>query len=299
MLIKKERLDILHCPHYICPAIKTSAAYVVTIHDTIAIDHPEWCKTSNAAYYRLFLKKSAKNASKISAVSKFTAERIAENFGGERTKIEVIYPGIDTGTFNLYIDSQRQNQVRTKYNLPQDYILYAGNVEPKKNLLNLLKAFKLLRNNGCRHSLVIAGRRSWKSKQVFDFLHKEFKSGEVILAGYIDRTDIGSVYKMADCLVFPSFCEGFGFPAVEAFACGLPVAASRVGILQETNPQSFTLLESDNPAQMAKSINRLLTDYKLRELQIKTGIMEAGKFHWHDCAAKTLALYREVLKANG
>jgi len=299
MLIKKEKLDILHCPHYICPAVKTSAAYVLTIHDTIAIDHPGWCKKTNAAYYRLLLGRSARAASKISAVSNFTAERITKNFGVDRTKIEVVYPGIDTGTFNLHIDSQKENQVRARYNLPEHYLLYSGNIEPKKNLLNLLKAFKLLRKNGCRHSLVIAGRRSWKSEQFFDFLHKEFKSGEVLLIGYIERSDIGAVYKMADCLVFPSFCEGFGFPTVEAFACGIPVAASKTGILQEVNSQAFTLLESDKPAQMAQSINRLLTDHKLRELQIKTGLIEAGKFNWHDCAARTLALYREVLKANG
>jgi len=298
-IAKKEKIDILHCTHYICPAAKTSTAYVVTIHDIIAIDHSKWCKRTNAAYYRLFLEKSAKIASKIIAPSKFTAEKIGKNFSIDDSKIEVIHPGINTDIFNLYTDSQKQNQVRAKYNLPQDYILYCGNIEPKKNLLSLLKAFKLLKNNGCRHSLVITGQRSWRSEDVFGFLDKEFQSGQVILTGYIDRADLGSVYKMADCLVLPSFCEGFGFPAVEAFACGVPVAASRVGILQEINLQAYTLLEPDNANQMAESINRLLTDHKLRELQMKTGLTEAQEFNWHDCAVKTLALYEEVLKANG
>jgi len=298
-LAKKENLDILHCPHYICPAVKSSADYVVTIHDTIAIDHPDWCKKSNAAYYRLFLGRSAKTASKIVAVSKFTAERIMQNFNVDRSKVEVICPGIDTGIFNLYQDAEKQTQVREKYNLPDNYILYCGNIEPKKNLLNLLKAFKLLRNNGTKHSLVISGQRNWKSKNIFDFLRTEFSPEEVILTGYIDRADIGSVYKMADCLVLPSFCEGFGFPALEAFACGVPVAASCVGILQEINKNAYTHLEPDNPEQIAESINRLLTDYKLRELQIKTALTEVQKFNWSDCAAKTLALYREVCQANG
>lgn len=295
-IAKKERLDILHCSHYICPAVKTSAAYVVTIHDTIAIDHPRWCKRTNAAYYKLFLKKAARNASKIIAVSNYTAERIRQNFDVEDSKIKIIYPAIDAGIFNLQIDSQKQNKIRTKYNLPKDYILYAGNIEPKKNLLNLLKAFKLLRQNGCRHSLVITGQRSWKSKRVFDFLDKEFKSDEVVLTGFIEREDIGHVYKMVDCVVLPSLCEGFGFPAVEAFACGVPVAASRVGILQEITPQSYTSLEPENPDQMAQSINKLLTDYKLRELRIKTGLTEAKRFNQNDWAFRTLALYREVVK---
>ena len=298
-IAKKENLDILHCPHYICPAIRSSAAYVVTIHDTIAIDHPDWCKKSNAAYYRRFLGRSVKIASKIAAVSKFTAERINHNFNVNGSNVKVIYPGIDTDIFNLYQDIEKQNQVRTKYNLPENYILYVGNIEPKKNILNMLKAFKLLRNDGGEHSLVISGQRNWNSESVFDFLHTEFRSDEVILTGYIDRADIGFVYKIADCLLLPSFCEGFGFPAMEAFACGLPVAASCVGILQEVDKNAYTHLEPDNPEQMGENINRLLTDHKLRKSQIKTAQTEIQKFNWSDCAAKTLTLYREAIEANG
>ena len=217
----------------------------------------------------------------------------------DSSKVEVIHPGIDTGIFNLYQDTKRQNQVRTKYNLPENYILYSGNIEPKKNILNLLKAFKLLRNNGAKHSLVISGQRNWKSKNIFDFLCTEFGPDEVILTGYIDRADIGYVYKMADCLLLPSFCEGFGFPALEAFACGVPVAAACVGILQEIDKNAYTNLNPHDPEQMAESITQLLTDYKLRELQIKTALTEVQKFNWSDCAAKTLALYREVCQANG
>ncbi|MHC4397187.1 MAG: glycosyltransferase family 4 protein [Planctomycetota bacterium] len=298
-LAKKEKLDILHCPHYICPAVRSSAAYVITIHDTIAIDHLDWCKKSNAAYYRRFLGRSVTIASKIAAVSKFTAERINHNFSVNGSKVKVIYPGIDIGIFNLYQDTKKQNQVRTKYNLPENYIIYSGNIEPKKNILNLLKAFKWLRNNGTKHSLIISGQRNWKSEKVFDFLRTEFRPEEVILTGYIDRSDIGTVYKMADCLVLPSFCEGFGFPVLEAFACGVPVAASCVGILQEIDKNAYTPLEPDSPEQMAEPISRLLTDHKFRKSQIKTALTEIQKFNWSDCAAKTQTLYREAIEANG
>ena len=298
-LATKEKLDILHCPHYICPSIRSTAAYVTTIHDTIAIDYPDWCKKSNAAYYRKFLGRSVTIASKIETVSKFTAERINHNFDLNSSKLKVIYPGIDIDIFNLYQDTERQNQVRAKYNLPESYIFYSGNIEPKKNILNLLKAFKLLRKNGTKHSLVISGQRTWKSKKVFDFLRTEFHPEEVILTSYIDQSDIGLVYKMADCLVLPSFCEGFGFPALEAFACGVPVAASCVGILQEINKNAYTNLNPYEPEQIKESINRLLTSHRLRELQIRTALTEVQKFKWSDCAAKTLTLYREAVEANG
>ena len=298
-IVRKEKLDILHCPHYICPTVRSSAAYVVTIHDTIAVDRPDWCKRLNAAYYRLFLPRSAEIASKITAVSQFTAERIRQKFHLNSSKVEVIPPPIDTGIFNLYRNTEKRSRVMIKYNLPENYILYSGNIEPKKNILNLLKSFKLLTDKGIRQKLVISGRRSWRSKTVFDFLRTEFTSDEVILTGYIDRKDIGYVYKAADCLVLPSFYEGFGFPAVEAFACGVPVAASSTGILKEIEKQAYMPLEPDNPEQMAESIKRLLTDHDLRYLQIKAGLRQVPKFSSDDFAVRTLALYKEVIKANG
>ena len=107
------------------------------------------------------------------------------------------------------------------------------------------------------------------------------------------------MYKSADCLVCTSYCEGFGFPALEAFACGLPVAASCVGILKEVNKQAYTHFDPESPARIAESVNRLITNRKLKEKQIKTALAEVRKYSWTDCAAKTLALYREVVESNG
>jgi glycosyltransferase involved in cell wall biosynthesis len=298
-VVQREKLDILHCPHYICPAIRISAAYIITLHDTIALDHPKWCKRSNAAYYGIFMRKAANKASKIIAVSNFTRERIRQNFNLNGSKVKVICPGVDANIFNLYQDAERQNQVRVKYNLPEDYILYSGNIEPKKNILNLLKAMRLLKAKGIKHRLVITGQRHWKSEKVFHFLHTEFNPGDVILTDYVDRSDIGFVYKNAACLVLPSFCEGFGFPVLEAFACGVPAAASCTGILHEIDKNAYAPLEPNNPEQIAESLVRLLTDCKLRELQIKTALTEVHRFNWSDCATKTLALYKEIHEVNG
>ena len=298
-LVRKEKLDVLHCPHYICPVVKSSAAYVITLHDTIALDHPRWCKRSNAVYYRLFMGRAIKTALRIITVSKFAAERIHHHFGPNGSKVRFLYPGIDTAGFSPYHDADKQARVRKKYNLPENYILYAGNIEPKKNILNLLKTVKLLKNKNPEYRLVITGKRSWKSNAVFNFLRSEFDPGDVILTGYVDRGDMGSLFKMAACLVLPSFCEGFGFPALEAFACGVPVAASYVGILQEIDKTAYTCLNSQDPEQMAECIHRLLTDYKLRERQIKAALSEVQKFNWADCATKTLELYKEVVHTNG
>jgi len=297
-LAKKERLDILHCPHYICPAVKTSVPYVITIHDTIAVDHPDWCKRSNAAYYNMFMKLAVKSGAKVIAVSKFTSERINYNFGVNGSTVKIICPGIET-IFNPYQDIERQKQVRVKYKLPEKYILYAGNIEPKKNTLNLLRAFKLLKNEELEHALVLTGQRIWRSRRVWNYVRSEFGTDDIRLTGYIDRKELAFVYKLAACLISTSFCEGFGFPALEALACGVPVAASCVGILKEINKQAYTLIDPGSPGQIAESIHRLITDHELREQQIRTGLAEVKKYSWQDCAGKTLALYREVVGSYG
>lgn len=297
-LAAKEKLDILHFPHYICPAKSNLVPYVITIHDTIAIDHPSWCKISNAVYYNVSMKSAIRASAKIIAVSKFTLDRINRNFEVNGSKVKVIYPGLET-IFNPSQDIERQRQVRAKYKLPGKYILYAGNIEPKKNILNLLRAFKLLKNKDLKHSLVLTGKRTWKSKNVWSYIRSEFGPKDVRLTGYVDRCDLGFVYKMADCFVLPSFCEGFGFPALEASACGVPVAVSCVGIMKELDEKAYTCIDPESPEQIAESVQRLLTDQKIRENQTKIALAEVQKFNWHDCATKTLALYREVVESNG
>ena len=297
-LAKREKLDILHCPHYICPVIKTSVPYVVTIHDTIAIDHPRWCKTTNAAYYNMFMRRAVKTATNTIAVSQFTSERIRYNFNVNGSKVKVIYPGID-GIFNLYHDAEEERRVQAKYKLPDKYVLYSGNIEPKKNIFNLLRAFKLLKNKELQHALVITGNRTWKSKRVWNYIRSEFKTGDIKLAGYIDRSELGFVYKSAGCLISTSYYEGFGFPVLEAFACGLPVAASYTGVLKELDTQAYTLIDPDSPAEIAESVIRLITNHKLREQQINAALVEVAKYNWTDCATRTVALYREAIESNG
>lgn len=295
---KKEKLDILHCPGYICPVFRTYLPYTVTIHDTIAIDHPRWCKRTNAAYYNVVMKVAAKKAAKIIAVSKSTAENVCHNFKVNESKVKVIYPGIEA-TFIDQPDFQRLDNVRLKYGLPPKYILFVGNIEPKKNILNLLRAFNLLRQKGIEHKLVLVGKRTWKSQEVWNYIQFNFDSKHITLTGYVDRKDLPFVYKMADVFVFASLCEGFGFPAIEAMACGTAVVASSTGILKETDEKAYGRIDPYDPGQIAETIYSLITDDKLKNTQIKSGLKVSKKFNWQDCARRTLSLYREAVESYG
>jgi len=289
----REQLDVLHCPSYICPIRRSSARYVVTVHDTIAIDHPHWAKPSNALYFGLFMKKSLGNSCRIIAVSKATAQLLAWNFATAEQKIRIIYPGIDA-IFNTNRDRSRAQQVRRRYKLPERYILYVGNIEPKKNLGVILSAQKAIGKKGLPQKLVIVGKRSWCSKLELDAIGKGVAAGKVILAGYVDRMDLPVVYQMADVFVFPSLYEGFGFPPLEAMACGVPVVASDSGALAETLADAAVLTKPSDTAGIAEAIVRLVRDTRFRDIYVRRGLSRCRKFSWQETVRQSLAVYEEA-----
>jgi len=294
----KHKLNVLHCPSYICPLRKQSTPYVVTIHDTIAIDHPQWCKKTNALYFNLFMKAAAKKASCIISVSEHSTDDIKRNFKLPCSKIRTIHSGIDN-IFNSEKNSSRCAEVRTRYNLPQRYILYVGNIEPKKNIVTLLRVQKKLREKSLPHKLVIVGKRSWVANGELEEISREIAAGNVVCPGYVDRNDLPCVYKMADVFVFPSLYEGFGFPPLEAMACGTPVVSTCSGALAETIEDAALIVEPNNIQQITQAIFSMITDSSFRERHTRMGLERSGKFNWDMAAEQTLSVYREVSKTNG
>jgi len=293
-MAKNKGLDILHCPHYVCPLFNTTLPYVVTIHDTIAIDHPHWCKPSNALYYGLIIKQTIKKASKIIVPSHSTADNLKSHFSVNGSTINIIYPGIDP-IFNTNKKPWCQNQIRIRYNLPQRYILFVGNIEPKKNILGLLNTYKLLQKKGLPHKLVLVGKKGWKNKNVYREILKT-KNENVIFTGYVDRPDLPFVYQMADVFVFASLYEGFGFPPLEAMACGTPVVASSSGALKETVKDSSYTVDPQNPEDIAQAVYLLITNNNLRQKYIESGLKQSRRFNWNYAAEQTLSVYKEALK---
>jgi glycosyltransferase involved in cell wall biosynthesis len=291
-------LDILHFPHYICSLRQSSVPYVLTIHDTIAIDSPEWCKSSNAAYYNLCMKAALKRAEAIIAVSKCTASDLQRNFSLSSSKVKVVYPGIDP-IFSCQVDYSSFSDVRTCYNLPERYILYVGNIEPKKNVKTLLYVYQKLKKRGLSHKLVLVGKRSWKVKAELDKITKGVASNDIILAGYVDRNDLPFVYRMADVFVFLSLYEGFGFPSLEAMACGTPVVSSAKGALAETAAGAAITVEPDNVDEITNAVLKILTNRSTREKYIRLGKERSRLFDWNQTAVGLLDIYSDVINKLG
>ncbi|HUT31188.1 MAG TPA: glycosyltransferase family 1 protein [Sedimentisphaerales bacterium] len=295
-LASKHRLDVLHCPGYICPLRKSSAPYVVTIHDTIAIDHPEWCKPTNALYFNLFMKGTVQRASRVISVSKSTAGDLERNFGLSDSKVRVVYPGIDE-IFKVEKDASRCSQIREHYNLPERYVLFVGNIEPKKNVPALLAVHRRLREKGLPHKLVIVGKRSWCAGAELDQIHREAAAGNVIVTGYVDRADLPFVYAMADVFVFPSLYEGFGFPPLEAMACGTPVVSSNRGALAETLGDAACIIEPEDTEKIVEAVVSIISDSCLRKEHIEKGLQKSERFKWERTARETLSVYEEASAA--
>lgn len=296
LIARNEGMDVVHCPHYICPSLGTGVPYVVTIHDTLAVEHPEWCKVFNALYYNIFMKQTVSKASRVIVVSHSTAASLKRNLSVSARKVRVIYSGIDA-IFNREKNLCRQSEVKSRYGLPEQYILFVGNIEPKKNILNLVRAHKLLRHEGLSHKLVLAGKRTWKSKDVLKEI-SGVAGGSVLAIGYVDRADLPFVYQMADVFVFVSLYEGFGFPQLEAMACGTPVVASTWGALSEMAGGASRTVDPTNPESIAEAIYLLTTNGRLRQKHIDLGIKQSGRFSWDETAKRTLLVYKEAAGLN-
>ena len=225
-LIKKipKETDVMWSPHYNIP-IFYKGKLIVTIHDVFHLAMPQFLKGIHKRLYAKFMFQMVKRkANKIICVSKFTANELIRYVGVRKNQIKVIYNGIDEEWFNVKIEKSVHNK---------PYLLYVGNVKPHKNLINLVKAFELIKEK-IPHDLIIVGKKEGFITGDSNILKlTEKMSDRVIFTGYIDDDLLKQYYKQADLFVFPSLYEGFGLPPLEALATGTIVICSDIPILRE------------------------------------------------------------------
>ncbi len=294
VMARRYRLDVVHCLSYICPILGSEVPFVVTIHDTIALSMPEWCKRTNAAYFGLAMKRGAEKAARVIAVSKCTAVDIARDLGLDKSGIRVIYPGIDE-IFSKGANQEQMQEVRSRYHLPERYILYVGNIEPKKNIATLLQMYKSLRLKSFDHKLVVVGKRSWGSGSELSEIKRLISTNDVVFPGYVSREELRSIYTMADVFIFPSLYEGFGFPPLEAMACGTAVVASDRGSLEETLGDAAFIVEPLDAVCLLDAVHSLIADQELREKYMQLGTERSKLFSWEKASRETLGVYEEVI----
>jgi glycosyltransferase involved in cell wall biosynthesis len=311
--LEKEKLDVFHSPAYTLPLVYKGKS-VVTVHDLAIYKHPEWFAKKSLVgrnfSTKMLVPQSLKKAKKIIAVSRHTKKDIQEIFRIKPEKIEVVYEGVEfrdlpgrgeeaCGLLNkICLDD-----LTAKYGLSEDYILFLGTIEPRKNIETLIRAFCSLAEKDVgfadKYQLVLAGAKGWKYEKVFraiEVCQKDLKNKAAVkYIGYVPGREKFALMKYAACFVFPSLYEGFGLPVLESLSLAVPTITSNTSALPEITGKGALLVDSKKSESIADALLKVLSNKKLREQLGKNGVAQAKKFSWEKCAQKTLAVYKSVI----
>lgn len=291
----QDFFDIYFEPNFI-PIDIHSKYTVVTVHDFSFELYPNWHPIDRVHYFKTNFWESIKRADKIIVGSDFVKDIAIKNFSFSEEKVKVIYYGYDRSTFKLY-SKEELKTTRKKYKLPNNFLLYVGSIEPRKNIKNLLLAYNSLGQDFKKnYKLVIVGFSGWRNEEVMKIIKS---SHYVYYLGYVSREDLGKIYNLADVFVYPSYHEGFGLPALEAMACGCPTIVSNTSSLPEICGDSGLYVNPYDPASIARRIYEIVNDEKLRGTLRKKGLERAQLFSWEKSAREHLDLFRGILNNGG
>lgn len=293
-----EGVDIFFSPNIIFTHLSSGVKQIITFHDLSFERHPEFFSLKRRIWHRLvFPASQAQKAQRIIAVSESTRNDLVQLYHLEPKKIKVIPSGLLKIFKPRAKNSPLVLKVKKKYNLPDQFILYLGTLEPRKNLAGLILAFNQFKKRERRdYKLVIAGKPGWLCHDVYKLARRSFYSRDIILTGFIDSLDKPYIYNLAEFFVYPSFYEGFGFPPLEAMASGIPVITSNITSLPEVAGDSALLVDPYNINEISVALGELASDPALRNSLREKGIRRAKKFSWLKTARETLNLFEEVSK---
>lgn len=281
--------DVYHFPNFIIPPL-TSGKAVVTIHDVSFLRYPAFAESRNLAYLTARISRTTQRADAIITDSLFSAHEITNLLKVNPAKITAIPLGIDKHLASP--GPERTDDFRRSQGLDQPYVLTIGTLEPRKNHQFLIQVFERMTSfNGL---LVIAGMRGWNYAPILEHIRRSRRVRDIRYLEYVTDEDLPALYAGAELFLFPSLYEGFGFPPLEAMACGTPVIASAAGSLEEVLGNGASLIHEFNADHWAATAENLLTDTTARQTWIDKGRRQAALYHWPETARKTWDLYREV-----
>lgn len=294
-LVRQAHIDLLHSPHYTRP-YRLHCPSVVTFHDMTFFLFPRLHTTAKRIFFSNAIRMSARRANALIAISESTRQDAIRLLEIPPGKISAIPLGVDD-SFHPIGDEVLLADVRQRYNLPEEFILYVGVVEPRKNLPLLLNSYKTLVSEGIKLPLVIVGRFGWMYNELLRQIDNLGLKNQIHFTGYVPQADLPIVYNLADVFVYPSIYEGFGLPPLEAMACGTPVITTAISSMPEHVGDAGILVPAEDEWALSRAIQKVLTDRTLREQLKMKGPRQAANFTWERTAQETLQVYRKVLQA--
>jgi glycosyltransferase involved in cell wall biosynthesis len=297
LALSRAHVDLFHAPHYVLPPLARCRS-VVTIHDCIHLRFPQYLPHRFAlGYARGSLWLATRVSNRILTVSEASKRDILQFFDVPADKISVIYNGIDDRFWSEPSEAEVV-RVRERFQLEGDFVLYAGNVKPHKNLERLIDAFHAVRQSGLDHlKLVVIGDEISKYAGLRRAVHRYNLHKYVRFLGYMPDETLAVMYRLARVFVFPSLYEGFGLPPLEAMASGTPVVTSNVSSLPEVVGDAAVLVDPYDAGSIADGIRRVLSEPGLRTQLREAGFARAAEFSWERSVKQIRGIYADVARA--
>lgn len=290
--LARFRLDILHSPDFI-PPLRGAKRHVITVHDLNFLYYPQFLTAESRRYYNGQIEQAVRQADHILADSSATKHDLVAMLGVPEDKITVHLLGVDENFCPL--PAETCHFYRQQLDLPEDYLLFVGTFEPRKNIIGLLEAYAALRAQlPAAPPLVLAGRRGWMFEETMTRIDAMNLGSHVLWREDVSQEAMPALYNMATALVLPSFYEGFGFPALEAMACGtVPIVSNRAS-LPEVVGEVGLQVDPDDPPALTRALYHALTDSDWRAAMQQAGLERAAKFTWANTASIALSVYRSL-----
>ena len=293
-ILRDHKVDLLHAPHFMLPLMRPCAS-VVTIHDVIGLMWKEDLRSPvGRVYYRWMISAAARLADRIITDSNFSRDDIVRCLGVDREKIKVVYPGISPDFQPTNNDVQLEN-IRTRYRIEHDYIVYTAIYKPRKNHSALLQAFRSFLSIEKHANLVLVGPLGDGEGELRRLANELGICEKVIFTGFVNDSELRALYSAAKVYACPSLYEGFGFTVLEAMACGTAVVCSDETSLPEVAGEAALYANPGNPEEFAKAMHGAFTNDNLRRALIAKGRKNLRRFCWANAAKETLAVYQEAL----
>lgn len=283
---------LFHETNYVSPPL--SVRLVTTVCDLCYLRCSEHVPADRRRWLARGLQPCLERSSAIATISHFVRQELLEQFPRlDPARVFATPLGVDSNQFHNRVDRAALVDLRQRYQLPDEFLLFVGTREPRKNLQGLLAAFLTLPVELRRaFPMVLAGVAGWHEHAFRGWMERLLRDGSLRVLGYVPGEDVRHLLQAASVFCFPSLYEGFGLPPLEAAACGTPVLASRAGALPEVLGDAALYVDPHSVESIADGLTRMLDDASLRALLRARGLERAAQFTWSACATATLGTYR-------
>jgi len=292
--LRRRPPDVFFTPAHVIPFGYRGPA-VATVHDLGYEYFPEAYSRRQLAYLRWSTRHNARIGRRVLADSSATRDDLVRLYSVDPARIDVVYPGIDPD-IRREDDPDRIDAACARYGIRSPYLLYLGTLQPRKNLIRLVEAFVAGELHAEGYTLVLAGKVGWLSQSLLDTI-SHFPSavgGHIWVIGYVDEDDKAALLSGATALVFPSLYEGFGFPVLEAQACGTPVVCANTSSLPEVAGEGALLVDPLQVEAIAEAIRQVVTDEDLRADLVRAGYANLSRFTWLETATRVLTILEAI-----